>query len=83
MCLTFSLIEAPFDTFANRADPDQGLLCLHIGSSFKSCLIRVYSVMIRYDPTLKDLTRNFFVLCTNVKVFILLFIVGGAKHEYS
>ena len=21
-------IEAPFSTFANRADPDQGLLCL-------------------------------------------------------
>ena len=24
--------------------------------------------MIRYDPTLADLTSNFFVLCTNVKV---------------
>ena len=24
--------------------------------------------MIRYDPTLVDLTHNFFALCTNVKV---------------
>ena len=39
----------------------------------KSCLIWVlpvylYRNMIRYDPTLVDLTSNFFVLCTNVKV---------------
>ena len=26
--------------------------------------------MIRYDPTLVDLTNNFFVLCTNVKVYL-------------
>ena len=26
--------------------------------------------MIRYDPTLVDLTSNFFVLCTNVKVYL-------------
>ena len=25
---------------------------------------------IRYDPTLEDLTSNFFVLCTNVKVYL-------------
>ena len=24
--------------------------------------------MIRYDPTIADLTSNFFVLCTNMKV---------------
>ena len=28
--------------------------------------------MIRYGPTLKDLTRNFFVLRTDVKVYLLL-----------
>ena len=29
-------------------------------------------IMIRYDPTgvLVDLTNNFFVLCTNVKVYL-------------
>ena len=27
-----------------------------------------YGNMIRYDPTLVDLTSNFFVLCTNMKV---------------
>ena len=26
--------------------------------------------MIRYDPTLVQLTSNFFVLCTNVKVYL-------------
>ena len=37
--------------------------------------------MTRYDHTLVDLTSNFFVLCTNVKVYLYnLFIgpVGGA-----
>ena len=28
--------------------------------------------MIRYDPTLVDLTSNFFVLCTNVKAYIII-----------
>ena len=26
--------------------------------------------MIRYDPTVVDLTSNFFVLCTNLKVYL-------------
>ena len=38
----------------------------------ESCLIRVYSVCSKnYDisePTHVDMTRNFFVLCTNMKV---------------
>ena len=29
-----------------------------------------YGNMIRYDPTLVDLTNNFFVLCTKVKVYL-------------
>ena len=28
--------------------------------------------MIRYDPTLVDLTSNFFVQCTNVKVYAII-----------
>ena len=48
----------------------------------KSCPIRIYSVCLwEYDvsdPTLVDLTSNYFVLCTNMNVFISLFIVGGA-----
>ena len=60
-CLTIYLIN----TCANRADPDQaalvradlGLLCLLMD-------------MIRYDPTLVDLTSNFFVLFTNMKIYI-------------
>ena len=38
-------------------------------------LIWVYSVsgnMIRYDPTLVGLTNTFFVLCTNVKAYIVI-----------
>ena len=59
--LTLYLMEATFNAFANRAEPDQ--------AAYKSCLIRVYSAhgnMIRYDPTLVDLTSNFFVLCRNI-----------------
>ena len=37
--------------------PDQDLLCLLMGMRFK------------YDPTLVDLTSNFFVLSTNMKVY--------------
>ena len=40
-----------FNSFANRADPDQAALF-------------AYGNVIRYDPTLVDLTSNFFVLCT-------------------
>ena len=31
--------------------------------------------MIRYDPTLVDLTSNIFVLCTNMKVYYTCFCV--------
>ena len=60
--LTLYLIETPFYTFANRADQDQAAL-VRSGSSLFD-----YGNMIRYDPTLVDLTCNFFVLCTNMKV---------------
>ena len=30
-----------------------------------------YGNMIRYDPTPVDLTSNYFVLCTNVKVIYI------------
>ena len=33
--------------------------------------------MIRYDPTIVDLTSNFFVLCTNVKVYLYIFCLFG------
>ena len=60
---TLYLIEMPFNAFANRVDPD-----------FKSCLtgcsLFAYGNMIRYDPTLVDLTSDFFVLCTKEIKFI-------------
>ena len=48
----------PFNTFANRADPDEAA-----GSTPFAC-----GYMIRYDSTLVDLKNNFSVLCKNVKV---------------
>ena len=65
--LTLFPIETPFNTFENRADPDQEEL------PDKSCLIR-YTLFayenIRYEPILVDLTSNFFVLCTNMKIYL-------------
>ena len=60
-CLTLYLIEMPFNAFANIADLDQGLLSLLINGN-----------MIRYDRTLVDVTSNFFVLCTNMNIYIII-----------
>ena len=51
--LTLYLIETPFYTFAKRAEPGSTLFALGNISV----------------PTLVDLTSNFFVLCTNIKVY--------------
>ena len=60
--LTLYLNETRFNAFANKADQDQ------------AALARVYSICLwKYDlsdPTLVDLTSNFFVLCTNMKVYL-------------
>ena len=62
--LTLYLIERPFNAFANRADPDQ----LELQDEGQLCLIKwKYDIS---DPTLADLTSNFFVLCTNMKVYL-------------
>ena len=58
------LIETPFNTFANRTDPDQAALLPDQGLL---CLLLKYDIS---DPTQLDLTNNFFVLCTNMKVYI-------------
>ena len=64
-------METAFNTFANRADPDQAALT-------QAALVQVYYVCLwKYDvsdPTQLDLTSNLFVLYTNMK----LFIVDGA-----
>ena len=49
------LIETSFNTFANRADPDQAAL-LRVPDQGLLCLLN--GNMIRYDPTLVDLTSN-------------------------
>ena len=67
-------IVTPFHTFANRADLDQAALVRAAGSG---STLFAYGNMFKYDPTLVDLTSNFFVLCTNMKVYFII-IVGGA-----
>ena len=60
-------MEVPFDTFANWADPDQAAL---VRAAWSVSTLFAYGKLIRYDPTLVNLTSNFFVLCTNVKVYL-------------
>ena len=59
------------DAFSNRADPDQAAL---LRAALPGSTLFAYGNMIRYDPTLVDLTSNFIVLGTNMKVYL----VGGA-----
>ena len=57
--LTLYLIEMPFNTFANRADPDQAALNR---AAWSGSTLFAYGNMIRYDPTLVlvDPTRKNF-----------------------
>ena len=64
MRLTLYPIEPPFDTFANREDPDQAAL---VRAAWSGPTLFAYGNMIRFDPTLVDLTSYFFVRCTNMK----------------
>ena len=64
--ITLYLIETPFNTFANRADPVQAAL---VRAAWSGSSLFAYGNMIRYDPTLVDLTSIFFVLCTSMKVY--------------
>ena len=65
LTLTLYQIEMPFNTFANRADPDQAAL---VRAARSGSTLFVYGNMIGYDLKLVDLTSNFFVLRTNMKV---------------
>ena len=68
MIYTLYLIEMPFRAFANKADPDQATL---VRAARSGSILFAYGNMIKYDPTQVDLTSNFFVLCTSVKVYII------------
>ena len=70
--------STPFKTYANRAAPDQAAL---VRASWSGSTLFSYGNMIRYHPTLVDLSNNFFVLrlCTKVKV---LFIYLTAKETH-
>ena len=57
---TLNLIEmAPFNTSANIADPDQVAL---VRAAWSGSTLFAYGNMTSYDPTLMDLTSNFFVV---------------------
>ena len=74
ICLPIYLIETAFDTFANRADPDQTAL---IRAAWPESALFAYENLIRYDPTLVDLTSNFFVQYTQTWIFIYISIHSG------
>ena len=60
--LTLYLIETPFNAFANRAGPDQAAL---VRTTWSGSTLFAYGW--KYDisdPTIVDLTSNFFALCT-------------------
>ena len=63
---TPNLIKSPFNTFANRANPYQAALTR---AAYSGSTLFAYGKIMRYDPTLVDLTSNFFALCTNMKVY--------------
>ena len=70
--LTIHLIEMHFETFANRADPDQAALVRAAWSGSTLLLMG----MIRNAPTLTDLTSNFFVLCSSLKFYYIIIHSG-------
>ena len=55
---TIYLIETPFNTFTNRADPGQTAL---VGAAWSGSALFSHGNMISYDPTLVDLTSYSFV----------------------
>ena len=65
--ITLYLIKTHFNTFASRAEPDQAAL---VRAAWSGTTLLAYGNMIRYDHILVDLTCNFLVLCTNVKVYL-------------
>ena len=66
--LTLYLIETHVNTFANRADPDQDQAAHGLPDQGLFCLLLEIQMYDLSDPTLVDLTSNFSVLCTNMKV---------------
>ena len=71
--LTLYLIYMPFNTFANRVDPDQAALTR---AAWSGSALFAYGNMIKYDDTLVDLTSNFFFYVQMWK-FIYIIIYSG------
>ena len=64
--LNLYLIETPFDTFANGANPD---LVALTGVVRSGSTLFAYGSVDRCGPTQVNLTSNLFVLFTNGKVY--------------
>ena len=67
--LTLYQIEKPFNTFANRADLDRAAL-IYTRAARSGSTLFAYGNLIRYNPTLVGLISYFFVLYTNMKVYL-------------
>ena len=58
------LIETPFNSFANRANPDQALVrAASSGTTLFAYRSMIYLILYWWT------TNNFFVLCTNMKMY--------------
>ena len=77
-CLTLYLTETHLSNFANIADPDQAVLARAARSG---STLFVNGIMIRFDPTLENLTSDLFVLCTNVKVYLYNYSNNYSMYE--
>ena len=66
--LTFYLKATPFNTFAKRADPDQ--------AAWSGSTLFAYVNMIRYDPTLVDLTEVSLFYVQMLKYFYVIIYYG-------
>ena len=67
VALTLYLTQTRFNTFSNRAYLDQAA---HERAAWSVPTIFAYGNIMRCDPTLFNLTSDFFVQCTKVKVYL-------------
>ena len=59
----------PFNALANRADPDQAAL---VRAAWSGSTLFAFGHMIRYDPSLVNLTNNFFALVVPKFIYVII-----------
>ena len=75
---TIYLIETPFSTFANKAEPDQAAF---VRAAWSGPTLFAYGNMIRYDHTQVDLTSNLFYV--QQRKFIYRIIHSGWSFAWK